>query len=77
MYATPVIYSLSIIPEKYKIFILLNPMTPVIEIFRIGYLGAGTANAGHILLSIGITFSVLLSGIIIFNKIEKTFMDTV
>jgi len=77
MYATPVIYPLSIIPEKYKIFMLLNPMAPVIELFRMGYLGAGEVNINHIYISMGITFFVLLSGIIIFNKIEKTFMDTV
>lgn len=77
MYATPVIYPLSIMPEKYKVLLLINPMTPVIEIFRLGYLGAGTVNINHILISVGITFSVLLSGIIIFNKVEKTFMDTV
>ena len=77
MYATPVIYPLSIIPEKYKAFMLFNPMAPVIEIFRKGYLGAGDINMNHILISLGITFSVLFSGIIIFNRIEKTFMDTV
>ena len=77
MYATPVIYPLSIIPEKYKLFILFNPMAPVIEIFRLGYLGAGDISINHILISVGITFSVLLSGIIIFNRTEKTFMDTV
>jgi lipopolysaccharide transport system permease protein len=77
MYATPVIYPLSIIPEKYRIFILLNPMAPVIEIFRMGYLGAGTVSVNHILISVCITFFVLLSGIVIFNRIERTFMDTV
>jgi lipopolysaccharide transport system permease protein len=77
MYATPIIYPLSIIPEKYKAFILFNPMAPVIEVFRMGYLGAGEVSVNNILISIGITFFVLLSGIIIFNKTEKTFMDTV
>ena len=77
MYVTPVIYPLSIMPEKYRIFILFNPMTPVIEIFRKGYLGAGTVSVNHILISVCITFFVLISGLIIFNRIEKTFMDTV
>ena len=77
MYATPVIYPLSIIPEEYKIFMLFNPMAPVIELFRMGYLGTGTVSIEHILISVCITFSVLLSGIIIFNRIERTFMDTV
>jgi lipopolysaccharide transport system permease protein len=77
MYATPIIYPISMIPEKYRILILLNPMAPVIEIFRLGYLGTGTININHILMSIVITFFVLLSGIIIFNKMEKTFIDIV
>ncbi len=77
MYATPVVYPLSLIPEKYKMIIALNPMVPVIEIFRYAYLGAGTINEKTIFLSIGITFFILVTGIILFNKIEKTFMDTV
>jgi len=77
MYATPVIFPLSLIPEQYRIFMLLNPVAPVIEIFRYAYLGAGEVNLNHILISVGITFTVLFSGIIMFNKTEKTFMDTV
>lgn len=77
MYATPVVYPLSLIPAKYKIFILLNPLVPVLEIFRKGYLGAGTVDAVQIMISAGITFFILISGIILFNRIEKTFMDTV
>ncbi|PKL18911.1 MAG: ABC transporter permease [Spirochaetae bacterium HGW-Spirochaetae-5] len=77
MYATPVVYPLSLIPEKYKFFIILNPIVPVMEIFRMGYLGAGTVDVNQILISIGITFFILITGIIIFNRIEKTFMDTV
>jgi len=77
MYATPVVYPLSLIPEKYKMIIALNPMVPVIEIFRYAYLGAGTINEKTIFLSIGITFFILVTGIILFNRIEKTFMDTV
>jgi lipopolysaccharide transport system permease protein len=77
MYATPVVYPLSLIPEKYKLFIILNPIVPVMEIFRMGYLGAGTVDLTQILISIGITFFILITGIILFNRIEKTFMDTV
>jgi len=77
MYATPVVYPLSLIPENYKPFLLINPIVPVMEIFRKAYLGAGTIDMNSILISIGITFFILLSGIVVFNRIERTFMDTV
>ncbi len=77
MYATPIVYPLSLIPDKFKLVMALNPMVPVIEIFRKGYLGAGTINLLHTGLSVALTFIILLTGIIIFNKTEKTFMDTV
>jgi lipopolysaccharide transport system permease protein len=77
MYATPVIYPVSTIPEKYKIFILANPITPVVEGFRYALLGSGTFDIGHLMYSLVFTLVVLLVGIVIFNKTEKTFMDTV
>ncbi len=77
MYATPVIYPLSIIPENYKILVLINPMTPIIETFRYAYLGQGTFQWAHIGLSALITFFILILGLMIFSKVEKTFMDTV
>ncbi len=77
MYATPVVYPLSLIPDKYKAFLLINPIVPVIEIFRKGFLGAGTVDLFHIIISVIITFFIVFSGIVIFNRIERTFMDTV
>lgn len=77
MYATPVVYPLSLIPEKYKMIIALNPMVPVVELFRYAYLGAGTINQQYIFMSISFTLFILVTGIILFNRIEKTFMDTV
>jgi lipopolysaccharide transport system permease protein len=77
MYITPVVYPLSLIPDKYKIFMAFNPIAPAIELFRAAYLGAGTLNPLHIGLSMLITLVILLSGIIIFNRTEKTFMDTI
>ncbi len=77
MYATPVIYPLSTIPEKYKSLIMANPMTPIIETFRFAFLGAGTVDAMHLLYSASFTVVVLLAGILLFNKVERTFMDTV
>jgi len=77
MYATPVIYPLSAIPEKYRFFILANPMTPVIETFRYGFLGSGTFDPTHLAYSTLFTAMVLLLGILLFSRIERTFMDTV
>lgn len=77
MYLTPVAYDISIIPEKYMGLYMLNPMTPVINAFRYGWLGTGSFDLGYYLVSWGITAAVLLLGIIMFNRVEKTFMDTV
>lgn len=77
MYATPVVYPLSLIPEKYKMIIALNPMVPVVELFRYAYLGAGTINQQYIFMSVSFTLFILVTGIVLFNRIEKTFMDTV
>lgn len=77
MYATPIIYPLSEIPEKYKIYVLANPMTGVVESFKTALLGVGEINYYHILYSLAFTIFVLALGIIVFNKVEKNFMDTV
>jgi len=77
MYATPIIYPLSEIPEKYKIFILANPITPIIETFRYALLGTGSFDLMYLLYSFGFMIFVLIIGVIMFNKIEQSFMDTV
>lgn len=77
MYATPVIYPLSAAPEKYKWIIRLNPMTPIMEMMRFVMLGKGTFTMQDILYSVAITISLLVIGTIVFNKVEKTFVDTV
>jgi lipopolysaccharide transport system permease protein len=77
MYATPVIYPVSSIPERFRIFILANPLTPIVETFRYAFLGAGTVSLLHLLYSIGFMFVVLIIGTLIFNRVEATFMDTV
>jgi len=77
MYATPVIYPLSQVPEKYRWIILANPMTPIVESFRYAYLGAGIVNVMHLLYSFCFMIVVLLIGVLIFNRVERTFMDTV
>ncbi len=77
MYATPVIYPLSAIPDKYRWLILANPMTPIVEGFRYAFLGAGTVGGWHLLYSAAFMLAVLLIGILIFSQVERTFMDTV
>ncbi len=77
MYATPIIYPLSEIPEKYRLFVLANPLTPIIETFRFALLGAGTVSWMHLTYSFVFTVFVLAIGIVLFNKVEQSFMDTV
>ena len=77
MYATPVIYPVSSIPEQYQWIVLANPMTSIVEAFRFAFLGAGDANTMHLLYSFGFMLVVVILGIIIFNRVEQTFMDTV
>ena len=77
MYATPIIYPVSALPEKYKIYILVNPITPIIETFRFGFLGKGNFDPMHLLYSFAFMIVVLFVATIIFNQVEKNFMDTV
>ncbi len=77
MYATTVIYPLSAAPAKYKWLIELNPMTGIIEAFRFGFLGQGEFTVKTFGYSVVFTFFSLVLGVIIFNKTEKTFVDTV
>lgn len=77
MYAAPVIYPVSSIPERFRWIILANPMTPIIEAFRYAFLGSGTVNVSQLLYSLGVMVGVVLLGSIIFNRVEQTFMDTV
>ena len=77
MYATTVIYPLSAAPAAYKWVIELNPMTGIIEAFRYGFLGEGSLTFQTLGYSIAFTLIALVLGVIIFNKTEKTFVDTV
>jgi lipopolysaccharide transport system permease protein len=77
MYATPVIYPLSSVPAKYRLLVLANPMTPIVEAFRYALLGSGTVSVWHLAYAVAVTVGVLLFGIALFNRTERTFMDTV
>ena len=77
MYGTPIVYPLEIVPEKYRLLLLANPITSVVEAFKYSFLGEGYFTW------IGLTYSFcfmlvcLLLSIVVFNRVEKTFMDTV
>lgn len=78
MYLTPVVYPLSTVGESWmKTALQINPVTSSMELMRYAVLGTGTVNLGYYGLSWAITFVVALVGIMVFNKVEKTFMDTV
>jgi lipopolysaccharide transport system permease protein len=77
MYATPVVYPMSQIPERWKWAYALNPMAAVVEVFRFAFLGAGSVQAWQLGLSLFMTFLVLMAGIVLFSRVGKTFMDTV
>jgi len=77
MYATPIVYPMSQIPERWQWVFALNPMSAVVEIFRYAFLGAGSVKLLYLVISLGVTLAVLGVGIILFRRIEKTFMDTV
>lgn len=77
MYATPVIYPLSAAPVKYRTLIGLNPMSGLIETFRYGFLGTGQFYLGAFIYSVVASIIIFLIGLIVFNKVEKNFVDTV
>ena len=77
MYATPVVYPVSAMPEKYRWIIEVNPLTGIFECFRYGYLGSGDFKPSSLGLSTLLISILLVIGVLIFNKVEKSFMDTV
>ena len=77
MYLTPIIYPLSQVPEKYRIIYMLNPMVLVIESFRTAFLGVGSVSIQMIMISVSLTIIIFIFGLLMFNKTEKSFIDTV
>ena len=77
MYATPVILPLRLVPEKLRIVFALNPMTAVVETFRYSFFGVGTFSWAYLGYSAAFTLVLLLAGTAVFNRVERTFMDTV
>jgi lipopolysaccharide transport system permease protein len=77
MYITPVIYPSSVVPEKYRILVFLNPVAPLVEAFKYGLIGAGEFNPVRLFYSVIFTLILLFIGVILFNRTEQNFMDTV
>jgi len=77
MYATPIVYPLSQVPEKYHHYLTLNPMTSVITTFRAILFDMGVINFAALHVSWCTTFGILIIGILTFNRMEKSFMDTI
>lgn len=77
MYATPVIYPISQMPEWARGYAMLNPLTGIFECFKYGYLGVGDFSPIMLVYSAVISFIILAIGIVTFNKVQRSFMDTV
>lgn len=81
MYATPIIYPITMIynklPEKFHWIAMINPISPIIEAFKYGFLGEGILSWGGLFYSTVFAFLSIFFGILIFNKVERSFMDTV
>jgi lipopolysaccharide transport system permease protein len=77
MFLTPVIFPFSAVPERYKWLVALNPLTPIFEGLRLGLIGVGTVTVEQLLASFAVMLVVLVSGLLLFTRVERTFMDTV
>lgn len=77
MYATPVIYPASSIPQRFQMLIKANPMTSIVETFRFAFLGAGSVHPIDLAYSFVFMVVIVVIGVVVFNRVEATFMDTV
>lgn len=77
MYATPIVYPLSTLGGNLKVLISFNPLTPIIEGIRLGFFGKGVFDIFSLIYVVGISIVVLFAGMLVFNKVEKSFVDTV
>jgi lipopolysaccharide transport system permease protein len=77
MYVTPIVYPASTIPEEWRSWLMANPMAPIVEAFRYAMLGSGTFDPTWLAVSFATILVVLVGGIALFNRVERTFMDTV
>ena len=76
-YASPIAYGLQLVPSSWIKFYMLNPVTPIVTTFRYAMFGFGYFNLVYYLISWGISIMVFFIGLILFSRIERTFMDTI
>jgi lipopolysaccharide transport system permease protein len=77
MYATPIIYPLSLMSPKRQWYMVLNPVTSIIEAFKYASMGVGTFSVGQLAYSFGFMVVILIVGVVVFNNVQRSFMDTV
>lgn len=77
MYLTPVVYPLSQVPEQYRLLYAINPMVGIVESFRFAFLGVGAIESAQIVIGVLVTGVLCFIGIVMFSRVEKTFMDTI
>jgi lipopolysaccharide transport system permease protein len=77
MYATPVIYPLSTMSPKMQLIMSLNPVTSIVETFKYGTMGVGIFSWASLSYSFGFMLVLLGVGIVVFNKVQRSFMDTI
>jgi len=77
MYATPIVYPLTLVPDWLRPWYVLNPMVSIVESFRYAFLGSGAIQWSYVAISWVVTLVILFAGVVLFSRVEKTFMDTV
>ena len=77
MYATPIIYPMDIVPEKYKWINLINPLSSIFEAFRFSFLGVGSFQTSNLIVSFSVSILIFLLGWVFFNRAERNSIDTV
>ena len=77
MYGSAIIFPVSSLSPKLASILMLNPVVPVVETFRYAFTGNGTFSPFYLIVSFIITIVILIIGVLVFNRVEKTFMDTI
>jgi lipopolysaccharide transport system permease protein len=77
LFATPVVYPASVVPDQFKLLYALNPMTGVVEFFRWSVLGSGPFPVGLVAISSAVIFAILVTGLIYFRRMERIFADVI
>ena len=75
MYLTPIVYPLSMIPEKFRFLYAINPMVSIIEVFRYSFFGNSSVTAKEIFIGVVVTMVLFISGVVVFSKKEKNCID--